>query len=256
MDSPTSALLVAWLLVRCRSVPSGVPRREWLREFLSPKAWKVVFGRSVMDSVAKLLHGYLQSDDAALPDVLDTSFAQRLHSMPGTWHGGALRALPAAWWHDTHARRHPGVWLLRRSMRLATWEEWHVQLVGRFKAPDWARETVEQRLPRPNRLIWAVRAHCWAGHDRIADNDDLLLRYEELSDPSNVDDFPRVHGQWATQLGWFDAYRRLELVRYPGSVERIMDLLAITARSCGSWWPSERLCVAVERPARLKVDLP
>ncbi|MFI6277744.1 DUF6745 domain-containing protein [Streptomyces sp. NPDC050988] len=256
VDSPMSGQLVAWLLVLCRSVPSGVPRHEWLHQFLSPRAWKDVFGRSVMDSVVELLDGYLQSDDPPLPDVFDTSFAQRLHSVPGTWHRGALRALSAAWWHDPHARRHPGVWLWRRSMRLTTWEEWDVQLVGRFQAPGWVRETFELQLPRPNRLIWAIRDHCWAGFDDLEENDDLLLPYSELGGPSNVADFSRVHGQWATQLGWFDAYRRLELVRYPGSIERIMDLLTITARSCGSWWPSERLCVAVERPARLKVDLP
>ncbi|MGW3418220.1 DUF6745 domain-containing protein [Streptomyces phaeochromogenes] len=251
VNSPESGLLAASLLAECRSARSDLPLHLWLHEYLSSTPWLDGFSSFIKDTVAELLDDYLQSDDPPLPKVLDTSFTQRLHTVPGTWHPGALRARLTAWWHDPHARQHPEVWRWRRSMRLAGWEEWDVELVGRFQPPGWARETLERHLPHPHQLTGAVFHHC-------LDKDDSL----PMPDNGNqwmtpgIEDFLRVHGQWATQLAWFDAYRRLELVRYPDSVQRIVDQLAVTARSCGSWWPSERLCVAIERPARLEVDWP
>ncbi|MGW3291069.1 DUF6745 domain-containing protein [Streptomyces sp. NPDC001002] len=251
VNSPESGLLTAGLLAECRSARAGVPLHRWLREYLSSTLWLDGFSSFIRETVAELLDDHLQEDDPPLPEVRDSSFAQRLHTVPGTWHPGALRARMTEWWHDPHARQHPEVRRWRRSMRLAGWEEWDVELVGRFQAPGWARETVEGLLPQPHRLTRSVFHHCMEKDDSLpfeGGGNDWMT--------PGIENFLQVHGQWATHLAWFDVYRRLGLVRYPDPVQRIMDLLAVTARSCGSWWPGERLCVAVERPALLKVDLP
>jgi hypothetical protein len=55
--------------------------------------------------------------------------------------------------------------------------------------------------------------------------------------------------QDASWVGFFDALRRLGLAAYPPEFDRWVAL----TRAGGWWWPGERECVVVERPAVLRV---
>jgi hypothetical protein len=60
--------------------------------------------------------------------------------------------------------------------------------------------------------------------------------------------------QEAHWIGYYDAWRRLGLARYGRAEEERLDTWAALARSCGWWWPGERVCVVVERPAVVHVE--
>jgi hypothetical protein len=60
--------------------------------------------------------------------------------------------------------------------------------------------------------------------------------------------------QESSWIAYYDALRRLELVRYrPTDAEQFADWTGL-ARSCGWWWPGEDVCVVVERPAVLRTE--
>jgi len=60
--------------------------------------------------------------------------------------------------------------------------------------------------------------------------------------------------QDAAWVGYYDALHRLGLARYGLDDTTHLGNWAALARSCGWWWPGERVCVAVERPATLRTE--
>jgi hypothetical protein len=55
-------------------------------------------------------------------------------------------------------------------------------------------------------------------------------------------------------IGYYDMLRRVGLARYqPGPLAQFADW-ADLARSCGWWWPGERVCVLTERPETLRTE--
>jgi hypothetical protein len=54
--------------------------------------------------------------------------------------------------------------------------------------------------------------------------------------------------QDASWVAYYLALRRLGLARYGSDESGHLDHWATLARSCGWWWPGERVCVVVERP--------
>ncbi|WP_233604324.1 DUF6745 domain-containing protein [Micromonospora sp. HM5-17] len=60
--------------------------------------------------------------------------------------------------------------------------------------------------------------------------------------------------QEAHWIAYYDALRRLGLARYRPSDNDQLDDWATLARSCGWWWPGERVCVMVDRPAVLETE--
>lgn len=60
--------------------------------------------------------------------------------------------------------------------------------------------------------------------------------------------------QEASWIGYYDLLHRLGLARYgPDEAEHLGQWAAL-ARSCGWWWPGERVCVVVERPAMIGTE--
>ena len=69
------------------------------------------------------------------------------------------------------------------------------------------------------------------------------------------DAFQGLHsGQGHSQLLDFEAPRRLGLVSYGAPGNEWLDCWCTLARSCGWWWPFERVCVVAERPAIVRVE--
>jgi hypothetical protein len=69
------------------------------------------------------------------------------------------------------------------------------------------------------------------------------------------DAFRGLHsGQHHSQLVNFEAPRRLGLVSYGAPGNEWLDCWCTLARSCGWFWPFERVCVAAERPAIVRVE--
>jgi hypothetical protein len=60
--------------------------------------------------------------------------------------------------------------------------------------------------------------------------------------------------QEAYWIAPFDVYRRLGLARFTDADARHLDDWAALAVHGGWWWPGERVCVLVERPALLRVE--
>jgi len=58
--------------------------------------------------------------------------------------------------------------------------------------------------------------------------------------------------QDAHWVAYYDVLRRLGLARYRRADETQLDEWATLARSAGWWWPGERTCVLVERPAVIR----
>ncbi len=54
--------------------------------------------------------------------------------------------------------------------------------------------------------------------------------------------------QDASWIAFYDVARRLGLAHYRTDDAEQLDDWAALARSCGWWWPDERVCVVVERP--------
>lgn len=61
--------------------------------------------------------------------------------------------------------------------------------------------------------------------------------------------------QDAHWVAYYDVLRRLGLARYRRADETQLDEWATLARSAGWWWPGERTCVLVERPAVIRTGL-
>lgn len=55
----------------------------------------------------------------------------------------------------------------------------------------------------------------------------------------------------AAWIAYYDTLNRLGLARYGPDETTHLQHWAALARSCGWWWPGERVCVVVERPAAL-----
>jgi hypothetical protein len=55
--------------------------------------------------------------------------------------------------------------------------------------------------------------------------------------------------QEAPWIAYYDALRRLGLARYQRSDSAQLDVWAALARSTGWWWPTDDVCVAVDRPS-------
>ncbi|MEU8305231.1 DUF6745 domain-containing protein [Actinomadura sp. NPDC048955] len=53
----------------------------------------------------------------------------------------------------------------------------------------------------------------------------------------------------------YDAVRRTSGVVYTSEEERLLDLWATPARSCGWWWPREGVCVVSERPVEVHTEV-
>lgn len=53
----------------------------------------------------------------------------------------------------------------------------------------------------------------------------------------------------------YDAVRRMSGVVYTVEQERLLDLWATPARSCGWWWPREDVCVVSERPVEIHTEV-
>jgi hypothetical protein len=60
--------------------------------------------------------------------------------------------------------------------------------------------------------------------------------------------------QDAHWVAYYDVLRRLGLAQYRRSDETQFDDWATLARSTGWWWPGERVCVLVERPAVIRTE--
>jgi hypothetical protein len=60
--------------------------------------------------------------------------------------------------------------------------------------------------------------------------------------------------QDASWIAYYDGLRRLGLARYEPDDTDHFDDWADLARSCGWWWPDERVCVVVERPAVVRTE--
>lgn len=63
------------------------------------------------------------------------------------------------------------------------------------------------------------------------------------------------YGQQDTSwIAYYDILDRLGLARYgPDETEHLAQWAAL-GRSCGWWWPGERVCVVVERPALIRTE--
>jgi hypothetical protein len=60
--------------------------------------------------------------------------------------------------------------------------------------------------------------------------------------------------QDASWVAYYDALHRLGLARYrPDETDHLADW-ATLVRSCGWWWPSEDVCVVVERPKTVHTE--
>jgi hypothetical protein len=57
--------------------------------------------------------------------------------------------------------------------------------------------------------------------------------------------------QDAYWIAHYDILRRLGLARFPAQEAARLDDWATIARSTGWWWPGEKVCVVVDRPARI-----
>jgi hypothetical protein len=55
-------------------------------------------------------------------------------------------------------------------------------------------------------------------------------------------------------VAYYDVLHRLGLARYGLAETTYLGHWAALARSCGWWWPGERVCVIVERPATLRTE--
>ncbi|MFB4306329.1 DUF6745 domain-containing protein [Actinomadura sp. GTD37] len=53
----------------------------------------------------------------------------------------------------------------------------------------------------------------------------------------------------------YDAVRRTSGVVFTPEQSRLLDLWAAAARSCGWWWPRERVCVVSERPVEIRTEV-
>nr|WP_240942733.1 hypothetical protein [Planosporangium thailandense] len=60
--------------------------------------------------------------------------------------------------------------------------------------------------------------------------------------------------QEAYWIAYYDMARRLELARFERTDNDHLDDWATLARSCGWWWPGEKVCVVVERPAAVHTE--
>ncbi|MFV2085264.1 DUF6745 domain-containing protein [Micromonospora sp. LOL_021] len=60
--------------------------------------------------------------------------------------------------------------------------------------------------------------------------------------------------QDAHWVAYYDVLRRLGLARYRRADETQLEEWAALARSAGWWWPGERTCVLVERPAVIRTE--
>jgi hypothetical protein len=63
------------------------------------------------------------------------------------------------------------------------------------------------------------------------------------------------YGQQDTSwIAYYDILQRLGLVRYGPDRSRHLGEWAGLARSCGWWWPGEKVCVVVQRPATVRTE--
>ena len=60
--------------------------------------------------------------------------------------------------------------------------------------------------------------------------------------------------QEASWVAYYDALHRLGLARCGAEDTDHFGDWAVLARSCGWWWPGERVCVVVERPAVVRIE--
>jgi hypothetical protein len=60
--------------------------------------------------------------------------------------------------------------------------------------------------------------------------------------------------QDAPWVGYYDALHRLGLAHYGSDETDHLGDWAALVRSCGWWWPGERVCVVVDRPALLHTE--
>ena len=58
----------------------------------------------------------------------------------------------------------------------------------------------------------------------------------------------------AAWIGYYDALHRLGLARYRPERRAQLAGWADLARSCGWWWPGERVCVVTERPTEVRTE--
>lgn len=81
--------------------------------------------------------------------------------------------------------------------------------------------------------------------------DPALVRHPELNTL-----WDHLAGQHDSRIVQFEAPRRLGLVSYGGRDSEWLELWCALARSCGWWWPYERVCVVAERPAVIHAEQP
>jgi hypothetical protein len=60
--------------------------------------------------------------------------------------------------------------------------------------------------------------------------------------------------QDAAWIAYYDVLRRLGLARYPSADGGHLDDWVALARSGGWWWPGEKVCVVVHRPAVIRTE--
>ncbi|GAA2612513.1 hypothetical protein SMC26_09925 [Actinomadura fulvescens] len=61
--------------------------------------------------------------------------------------------------------------------------------------------------------------------------------------------------QCVSWVAHYEALRRAAGVTFTSEQQRLLELWAVVARSCGWWWPREEVCVVSERPAELRTEV-
>ena len=113
-----------------------------------------------------------------------------------------------------------------------------------------ARASLQNSLPEVAWPASVKRLQRWEPGDRWLSA--IEFREKHYLAP---DAFRGLHSSqhYSEFLDW-EASRRLGLVSYEALNNEWLDCWGTIARSCGWWWPFERVCVVSERPATIRVE--
>jgi hypothetical protein len=120
----------------------------------------------------------------------------------------------------------------------------------RRKGDQWPELPPEPSLAYGIPFVDVMRRHVREALFALLAHGFYLPAKRMLGDPSPVCWYGQQESHW---IAYYDAWRRLGLAKYEPEVDAELDMWQAIARSCGWFWPDERICVVSHRPERPRV---